>query len=197
MKKIFTRNSARLKDFPQFEKNFLKFFCADFAKIGFSNVVSIEGYFCSTFFPARKGGASMNPHEEHIRHSFDSYCKRILKRKVLDIHREIKLRRTRETLFSEMSPQELFNISVTDNYFADEFIFDVLGESVGVSNSELAEALKKIPTSKREIILMSFFFDMSDREIAERLNMARRTVTYRRTSTLHELKNFLESEENA
>jgi len=134
-------------------------------------------------------------YEDHKRHTFDSYCKKVLKRKALDIHREVKRRSKREVTFSDMSVKELSALSVTDKYFADEHIFSVLGESVGVSNADLAQALNELPADRREIVLMSFFFDMTDREIAERLNMARRTVAKHRTSTLRELKKLLESEE--
>jgi len=134
-------------------------------------------------------------HEEHIRHSFDSYCKKILKGKTIDIHREAKRRSKREITFSDLSARELAALSVADEYFTDEFVFDVLGESIGVTDADLAVALNILPANKREIVLMSYFFDMTDREIAERLNMARRTVAYQRTSTLRELKNILESEE--
>jgi RNA polymerase sigma factor (sigma-70 family) len=134
-------------------------------------------------------------HEEHIQHSFDSYCKKILKRTVLDWHRETRRRGEREVSFSELSERDLAKLSVTDNYFTDEYIFDVLGESVNVSDAELAEALNELPADRREIVLMSYFFDMTDKEIAERLKLARRTVAYQRTSTLKELKKLLESEE--
>ena len=139
----------------------------------------------------------MNPrnHEEHIQHSFDSYCKKILKGKAIDIHRERKRRNKREITFSDMSAQELAALSVEDEYFADEFVFNILGESVAVADVDLAEALNALPADKRDIVLMSYFFDMTDREIAEQLNMARRTVAHQRTSTLRKLKNILESEE--
>jgi DNA-directed RNA polymerase specialized sigma24 family protein len=94
-----------------------------------------------------------------------------------------------------LSTRELAELATTDEYFTDEYVFSVLGESVGVSDSDLAEALHTLPADRRDIVLMSFFFDMTDKEIAERLNMARRTVAYKRTSTLKELKKFMESEE--
>ena len=138
----------------------------------------------------------MNPrnHEEHIQHTFDSYCKKVLKYRALDIRREVKRRSQREVTFSDMSAHELSTLAVEDEYFTDEFIFSILGESIGISDADLAEALNILPADRRDIVLMSYFFDMSDREIAERLNMARRTVAYKRTSTLHELKHILESE---
>ena len=113
----------------------------------------------------------------------------------LDIHREIKKRGEREITFSDMSVRELASLAVTDEYFTDEFVFNVLGESIGVSDADLADALNVLPADRRDIVLMSYFFDLTDREIAERLNMARRTVAYKRTSTLRELKNIIESEE--
>ena len=90
--------------------------------------------------------------------------------------------------------RELSELVATDKYFMDEFVFSVLGESVGIADSDLAEALYVLPADKRDIVLMSYFFEMSDREIAERLNMARRTVAHQRTSILKQLKNILESE---
>ena len=134
-------------------------------------------------------------YEEHIRHTFDAVCKKILKRTAIDIQRETKRRGEREVTFSAMSAREFAELAVTDKYFADEYSFSVFGESVGVNHNGLAEALNALPADKRNIVLMSYFFDMTDAEIAGRLNMARRTVAYKRTSTLQQLKKIMESEE--
>ena len=138
----------------------------------------------------------MNPkHEEHIRHSFDAYCKKILKYAARTLFTQQQKRRKHEVNFSDMSMRELSELAATDKYFMDDFVFSVLGESVGITDSDLAEAISVLPAGKRDIVLMSYFFDMNDREIAEQLKMARRTVAYKRTSTLIELKKLMESEE--
>jgi len=136
----------------------------------------------------------MNPqkHEEHIQHTFDSYCKKILKYTMFDYYRAIKRRSKREVVFSDMSVHEMAELSVTDEYFADEFVFNVLGENISIANAELAQALSVLSSDMRDIVIMYFFFGMNDREIAEHLNMARRTVAYQRTSTLRKLKDFLQ-----
>ena len=136
----------------------------------------------------------MNPqnHEQRIQHTFDSYCKKILKYAMFDYYRAIKRRSKREIVFSDMSVSELAELSVTDEYFTDEYVFNVLGENISIASAELAQALSALPTDRREIIIMYFFFGMNDREIAEQLNMARRTVAYQRTSTLRKLKDFLQ-----
>lgn len=48
-----------------------------------------------------------------------------------------------------------------------------------------------LPLDKRDIILLSYFLDMSDNEIAKLLNMVRSSVAYRRTSTLKLLKELM------
>lgn len=77
-----------------------------------------------------------------------------------------------------------------------EYIFDILGGSVTVRNERLAKALQSLTERKRDIILLSYFLDMTDREIAEKLNMVRKTVQYQRTSSLKALKKRLEDSSN-
>lgn len=68
----------------------------------------------------------------------------------------------------------------------------MLGYDISVSDERVSEALNALPTDRRDIILLSYFLDMTDREVGELLNLVRRTVAYRRTSTLRELKKFME-----
>ena len=46
----------------------------------------------------------------------------------------------------------------------------------------IAEALQSLPERKRDIILLSYFLELSDREIGDKLNMLRSTVQYQRTN---------------
>ncbi|GHU79788.1 RNA polymerase sigma factor [Clostridia bacterium] len=133
--------------------------------------------------------------QEHIRHRFDAYCKRAVKRTAINLQHQIKRLGEREIAFTALPAPEMAKLSVTDKYFADEYVFELLGASVGVNDYELGAALSALPADRREIVLMSYFFDMTDAEIAARLNMARSTVAYQRTSSLQLLKNLLESEE--
>ena len=127
-------------------------------------------------------------------HAFDSYCKKALKYKARDYYRAIKRRGEHETVFSDLSERELADLAVTDNYFADEYAFDVPGEQISVTDNELAEALNQLPADRREIILLAFFLGMKDREIAERMDKKRRTVAYQRTSSLKKLKKLMEED---
>ena len=62
--------------------------------------------------------------------------------------------------------------------------FTLNGLSVGVENDLLSEALRELPDKKREILLLFYFMDMSDSEIADLLKLNRSTVYRHRTSGL-------------
>ena len=134
--------------------------------------------------------------QERVQKQFDSFCKKILKYAACDFYRALNYRKKHEVAFNELSEQELAKFSVTDDYFKDAYSFTVQGYDVAVSDELLAEALNRIPADRRDIILLACCLGMSDREIAEQLNLVRRTVAYRRTTTLQELKKIMEGSEN-
>lgn len=136
-----------------------------------------------------------NSQEEHKEHTFDSFCKKILKHEARDYYKHLQYRREHEISFSGLSGEELEQFAVWDRYFEDTYRFEVMGFEVAVADELLGEALKSLPQDRLEIILLSYFLGMTDPEIAGRLNLVRRTVAYRRTSSLQDLKKFME--ENA
>ena len=135
-------------------------------------------------------------HEKHKQHTFDSFCKRMLKNEMRDYYAEINRRKKYEVSFSELSAAELEQLCAYDEYFADGHSFDVLQEQIIVKDDTIAEALAALPQNKRDIILLSYFLDMNDGEIGKKLNMVRSTVQYRRASILKELKKILEEKGN-
>jgi len=135
--------------------------------------------------------------EKGKRSAFDSFCKKVLRNEVRDYYDEVKRLRSKEVSISELSAHELEQLSTTDEYFTTEQIFNVLGLDVIVNSESIAAALKNLPERKRDIILLSYFLELSDVEIGKKLNLIRSTVQYQRTSTLRELKNFMEREETA
>lgn len=141
-----------------------------------------------------KGGENVKhySHEQSKRHTFDSFCKKILKHEARDYYDELKRQRGRETTFSDLSAKEMEQLCTEDKYFITEQIFSVLGLDIIVTDIVIAEALQSLPERKRDIILLSYFLELSDREIGDKLNMLRNTVQYQRTSTLRQLKNFME-----
>ena len=83
-----------------------------------------------------------------------------------------------------------------DEYDLDTCKFRVLGYDIEVKDALIAEALKFLSEKKREVVLMSYYLDMSDTEIAKHLDLRQSTIHYHRTSSLKTLKEFLEAKAN-
>lgn len=130
-------------------------------------------------------------HEEHIRHTFDAFCKKVLRNEARDYLDELARQRNREISFSDLPVEVMEQLSVCDDYFADDRTFDVLGNTVQIASDELAEAIAALPKQKRDIILLSYFLDMPDGEIAKALNMVRSSVACRRSATLKLLRELM------
>ncbi len=131
-----------------------------------------------------------------IRHQFDSYCKKVLRGEYRDCVRETRWVRQHEMSFIELPPQGLAQLTTMDEYLIDKNYFDVLGFRIAIKSDPISEALAYLPEEKRDIILLSYFLDMTDQEIRDRLNMVRSTVQYQRTSSLKQLKKLLEGKVN-
>ena len=127
---------------------------------------------------------------------FDSYCKRILKNEAIDCFCEIQKHRQREIFFSELSEKEWKQLYMEDEYDLDICNFRVLGYDVEVKDALIPEALNLLSDKKREVVLLAYFLDMSDTEIAKLLNLRKSTIHYHRTSSLKSLKEFLEERTN-
>ena len=72
--------------------------------------------------------------------------------------------------------------------------FDVQGKEIVVKGDMLAAALEKLPADKRDIILLSYFMEMTDREIARELDTAHQNVSKRRARILKLMRDYLEKE---
>ena len=85
--------------------------------------------------------------------------------------------------------------ATVDSYPSDFQIFTLNDSTVGVESDLLSEALRNLTDKKREIILLYYFMDMNDTEIADLLKLNRSTVYRHRTSGLAFIKEFMEENE--
>ena len=123
-----------------------------------------------------------------VRHQFDYFCKKILHGEKVNYEREMEYRRKHEISFSQLTQEELGRLNSMDEYTAEETMFRVLDYDVVVKDDLISEALKTLPEKKRNVILLSFFMDMTDTEIAKRMNLVRSTIHHHRVSSLRTLK---------
>lgn len=135
-----------------------------------------------------------DPYEQRVQNQFGGFCTRVLKNEAARIHNEYARQRDWEKSLGDLTPGELSHIATVDKPFDDEHVFEVLGLPVVVTGDLLAEAIAKLPEDKRDVILLSYFLGMSDREISEQMNVVRQAISKRRAKTLKELREYLEKE---
>ena len=149
--------------------------------------------------PGTKGGENMTPNrnEEHKRHTFDSFCKKVLKHESLNGYREIRCRQKREITFSGLPEEAMEQLAAYDLYPWEYNSFLVAGNVLLIENERLADALEALPKENRDILLMYWFLDMADQEIAKHLHMARKTVNNRRLKAYRLLKELMGGDTDA
>ena len=173
-------------------KNNSQLFSINRPKVAFSKpVVGERGR--KDLPPGTKGGENMTPdrHEEHKQHTFDSFCKKAIKHEALNAYRQMRYRRSCEISFSELPEEAMEQLAVYDRYPWEYNSFTVYGNVILIENDRLADALGKLSPENREILLMYWFLDMADREIAEYLHLARKTVNNRRLKSYRLLKELM------
>jgi RNA polymerase sigma factor (sigma-70 family) len=136
--------------------------------------------------------SSSNDKETTIRHQFDNFCRKILIGEASNYRKELARRSRHEISFSELSETELDRLCVMDEYSTDYYLFQVMGYDVEVKDALIGEALEALSEKKRNIILMSYFMDMSDEEIGELMQLVRTTIYRHRTSSLNQIKKYME-----
>lgn len=129
--------------------------------------------------------------KEIVRRKFCTYCIKVLHGEALNYFDELERQRKREVNFSELLQKEMDALYCCDNYdLADYFI--VMGRQIPVRDELVSKALKKLPSKKRDIILMLYFLDMTEKEIAACLKLVQSTVHYHKDDSLRLLKELME-----
>ena len=129
-----------------------------------------------------------------IENQFDYICKRAMEDERKNYMLYLSRISNREVSFSDIGEYLVNQFATTDSYSSDFQIFTLTDVSVGIENDLLSEALKELPDKKREILLLFYFMDMSDSEIADLLKLNRSTVYRHRMSVLALIKKFMEEE---
>lgn len=144
-------------------------------------------------FVIRKGVIKMKPSsfQATIENQFDYICKRSMDDEHKNYFKHLSRISKKEVSFSNIGDYLVNQFSTVDHYVTDFQMFTLYGLSIGVENDLLSEALMNLTSKKRNIILLHYFMDMSDTEIAALLKVNRSTVYRHRASGLAFIKKFM------
>ena len=116
----------------------------------------------------RKGESSMpctEAYREHIMYTFNGYCKTVIRFAAINAWRDRSRRRQKEIPY-------------------EEYPITICGQTVILTNGDLAAALLSLPEKNREIIVLYFFGHYTQQEIGEMYGRCRSTTGYQIRRTL-------------
>lgn len=129
-------------------------------------------------------------YENRICAMFDSFSKTASRNYYRDLLRAEK-RRNRN--YQEEPVDYLLELlGHKDAYPSDSFVLYVDGHSCVVESETLYKALESLPEKQRTVLLLDFWRDFTDGEIAERLEVTTRTVYNLRQRAYKAIRNFYE-----
>ena len=125
---------------------------------------------------------------------FDRFCQMILKGEVMDYYRHLNYIQQNEIGLSALSEEERMQLYCEDEYEGRDYtVFQAMEYDICVKNELLAEALDSIAETGRTVVLLAYYMDMSDAEIAERMHCVRSTSYRIRKQTLKKIKKKMEA----
>lgn len=124
---------------------------------------------------------------ESIQHRFDFYCKKIIDNSVKNqIRNYLRYCQKYEVMAMDEEMEQLQ--TVTDEYLSEKIEIKVGNESIYLESSQLAKAIMKIPERKRIALLLAVVLEYSIGDIAEQLNVSKKTVTDYKYEALSSLR---------
>ena len=107
---------------------------------------------------------------------FDSCLKKTVFGVVKDYYKELKKNQAEAIPFCELPDIIIDKVAIWDTYKTDYTTFNICGHDIYVYDDELAKVIKQLSDRYRENVLMYYFLDMSDTEIAKLQNISRSGV---------------------
>ncbi len=96
-------------------------------------------------------------YKEHIMYTFNGYCKTVIRFAAINAWRDRSRRRQKEISLEYLTEEKFYPLGTTDEYFEapyEEYPITICGQTVILTNGELAAALLSLPERNREIMLM-------------------------------------------
>lgn len=125
---------------------------------------------------------------DRICEMFDSFCKTVSRNYYRDL---LRAEKRRNDHYKEEPVEYLFELlGHRDDYPSDSFVLYADGDSCVVESETLYEALKSLPEKQQTVLLLDFWRNLPDWEIAKRLEVTTRTVYNLRRRAYQAIKKF-------
>ena len=134
-------------------------------------------------------------YKEHIMYSFNGFCKVVIRYAAINAWRDRNRRRQKEISFEYLTEEKFYPLSTSDEALKshyEQYPVTICGQTIILTNGELAAALLSLPEKKREIIYLYFFGRYTQQEIGEIYGTCRSTAWHHIHSALKMLHEEME-----
>lgn len=134
-----------------------------------------------------------------IEKRFDSFCVRVIRNAARDYRRYLVRRIKHEVLYSELSEGLAANSFPSEDVYdlcSTPFLVPSMKRPVVVHDEDLSMAMEVLPESLRNVVLLSYFLEMSDSKIAKILHISQPAVKKRRKKAIRILRQLLKGFED-
>lgn len=124
---------------------------------------------------------------------FDSFCVTVIRNYSRNLKRAAENRKKHDATGEDAVEYLIELLTHEDTYETEQWVFDVDGYPCVVESNLLYQAIQSLPENQQMVILYDFWLDLSDKEIAVRMEVTVRTVynlrqrAFRRIRTYYEL----------
>lgn len=125
--------------------------------------------------------------------TFDVFCKNTIKNLSAYALRTYFNAQKKQQSLEDYMIQEISSAVIEDDYHTYGRTFTVRGKTMVVRDEIMGECLQFIPPDKRAVLLLSYFGEYSDTEIARILGISNATVIYRKKDALRRLRKLMEA----
>lgn len=136
---------------------------------------------------------TLDQFQRYQEQTFDAFCKAVIRNEAINAHRKIAAQADKEVSLTSLSTTDFSSLRYEDSYCPYCKTYYVKGTPVHIYDEPLGEALQYLVPQRRDIILLCFFLDYSDTEIARLLQITNPTVKNRRIAALKRLKELMEA----
>lgn len=135
-------------------------------------------------------------YKKTIEHQFDSFCKTVLRNHARNIYAENKRRNKLLVSLELLTQSELCQLAICDTYEAECTLISTYDYDILIEDILIAQAIESLSKRQQDIILLSFFLEMKDVDIAMLMHLAKSTVHYHKENALKNLRKFMEEHKN-
>ena len=132
--------------------------------------------------------------QETIEYQFISFCKSVLRNEVRNIRAEERRWNKKFISLDELAEEQVNELYIFDRYEIEAFIFHTHNYVISIDDAIIAEAVARLPEKQKDVILLSFFHELKDVEVAALMNIKGSTLHYHKTRAFEALRKFIKEE---